>query len=137
VALIWFEFLLSLPGLRNKDDLGIVSMTSTLLDRNLDAQLDSELEYKALIRSLKYTQGFGLLFVQCSPPQGERLIAKVRKDLLQKYIEVLSLTEPIQTLYDKVEALYRDKKPIDVLFVQGLEHSLYDYKKNRLWSDEA
>jgi hypothetical protein len=89
VALIWFEFLLSLLGLRNKDDLGIVSMTSTLLDRNLDAQLDSELEYKALIRSLKYTQGFGLLFVQCSPPEGERLIAKVRKDLLQKHIEVL------------------------------------------------
>lgn len=111
-------------------------MTSTPLDRNLDAQLDSELEYKALIRSLKYTQGFGLLFVQCSPPEGERLIAKVRKDLLQKHIEVLSLTEPIETLYDKVEALYRDK-PIDVLFVQGLEHSLYDYEKNRLWSDDA
>jgi tetratricopeptide (TPR) repeat protein len=111
-------------------------MTSTPLDRNLDAQVDSELEYKALIRSLKYTQGFGLLFVQCSPAEGERLIAKVRKDLLQKHIEVLSLTEPIETLYDKVEALYRDN-PIDVLFVQGIEHSLYDYEKNRLWSDEA
>jgi tetratricopeptide (TPR) repeat protein len=111
-------------------------MTLTPLDRNLDAQVDPELEYKALIRSLKYTQGFGLLFVQCSPPEGERLIAKVRKDLLQKHIEVLSLTEPIETLYDKVEALYRDK-PIDVLFVQGLEHSLYDYEKNRLWSDDA
>lgn len=111
-------------------------MTSTPLERNLDAQLDSELEYKALIRSLKYTQGFGLLFVQCSPAEGERLIAKVRKDLLQKHIEVLSLTEPIETLYDKVETLYRDK-PIDVLFVQGIEHSLYDYEKNRLWSDDA
>jgi tetratricopeptide (TPR) repeat protein len=111
-------------------------MTSTPLDRNLDAQLDSELEYKALIRSLRYTQGFGLLFVQCSPAEGKRLIAKVRKDLLQKHIEVLSLTEPIETLYDKVETLYRDK-PIDVLFVQGIEHSLYDYEKNRLWSDDA
>jgi tetratricopeptide (TPR) repeat protein len=111
-------------------------MTSTPLDRNLDAQVDSELEYKALIRSLKYTQGFGLLFVQCSPAEGQRLIARVRKDLLQKHIEVLSLTEPIETLYDKVETLYRNK-PIDVLFVQGIEHSLYDYEKNRLWSDEA
>jgi tetratricopeptide (TPR) repeat protein len=35
-----------------------------------------------------------------------------------------------------VEALYRNK-PIDVLFVQGIEHSLYDYEKNRLWSDNA
>jgi tetratricopeptide (TPR) repeat protein len=111
-------------------------MTSTPLDRNLDAQVNSELEYKALMRSLKYTQGFGLLFVQCSPAEGERLIAKVRTDLLQKHIEVLSLTEPIETLYDKVESLYRSK-PIDVLFVQGIEHSLYDYEKNRLWSDEA
>jgi tetratricopeptide (TPR) repeat protein len=111
-------------------------MTSTPLDRNLDAQVNPELEYKALIRSLKYTQGFGLLFVQCSPAEGERLIAKVRKDLLQKHIEVLSLTEPIETLYDKVETLYCNK-PIDVLFVQGIEHSLYDYEKNRLWSDDA
>jgi tetratricopeptide (TPR) repeat protein len=111
-------------------------MTSTPLDRNLDVQVDSELEYKALIRSLKYTQGFGLLFVQCSPAEGERLIVKVRKDLLNKHIEVLSLTEPIETLYDKVETLYLNK-PIDVLFVQGIEHSLYDYEKNRLWSDDA
>jgi tetratricopeptide (TPR) repeat protein len=111
-------------------------MTATPLDHNLDAQVNSELEYEALIRSLKYTQGFGLLFVQCSPAEGERLIAKVRTDLWQKHIEVLSLTEPIETLYDKVEALYRSK-PIDVLFVQGIEHSLYDYEKNRLWSDEA
>jgi Flp pilus assembly protein TadD len=111
-------------------------MTSTPLDRNLDVQVNPQQEYRALIRSLKYTQGFGLVFVQCSPAEGERLIAKVRKDLLQKHIEVLSLTEPIETLYDKVDALSR-RKPIDVLFVQGIEHSLYDYEKNRLWSDEA
>lgn len=111
-------------------------MTTTPLNLNLDAKVDSELEYKALIRSLKYTNGFGLLFVQCSPAEGERLIEKVQKDLPQKRIEVLSLTEPVETLYDKVNALYQNN-PIDVLFVQGIEHSLYDYEKNRLWNDDA
>jgi tetratricopeptide (TPR) repeat protein len=111
-------------------------MTLTPLDRNLDAQVNPQQEYRALLRSLKYTQGFGLLFVQCSPAEGERLITKVQRDLPQKQIEVLSLTEPIETLYDKVDNLYRNK-PIDVLFVQGIEHSLYDYEKNRLWDDEA
>jgi tetratricopeptide (TPR) repeat protein len=111
-------------------------MSTTSLDDIQNSKLDPQLEYRALVRSLKYTQGFGLLFVQCSPAEGERLIAKVRTDLWQKHIEVLSLTEPIETLYDKVEALYRSK-PIDVLFIQGIEHSLYDYEKNRLWSDEA
>jgi tetratricopeptide (TPR) repeat protein len=111
-------------------------MTSTPLDRNLETQVDPQQEYRALIRSLKYTQGFGLLFVQCSPAEGKRLIAKVKKDLPQRSIEVLSLTGPIETLYDKVDALYQNK-PIEVLFVQGIEHSLYDYEKNRFWSDEA
>jgi tetratricopeptide (TPR) repeat protein len=111
-------------------------MTSTPFDRNLEPQVNPQQEYRALVRSLKFTQGFGLLFVQCSPAEGKRLIKRVKKDLPQKQIEVLSLTEPIETLYDKVEALYQNK-PIEVLFVQGIEHSLYDYEKNRLWSDDA
>jgi Flp pilus assembly protein TadD len=111
-------------------------MTLTPLNDRQEAKLDPQLEYRALVRSLEYTQGFGLLFVQCSPAEGARLIARVQQDLPQKRIEVLSLTEPIETLYDKVDDLDRNK-PIDVLFVQGIEHSLYDYEKNRLWSDEA
>jgi tetratricopeptide (TPR) repeat protein len=111
-------------------------MTLTPLSDLQDAKLDPQLEYRALVRSLKYTHGFGLLFVQCSPAEGERLITKVRQDLPQKHIEVLTLTEPIETLYDKVDNIHRNK-PIDVLFVQGIEHSLYDYEKQRLWDDEA
>ncbi|NJR53251.1 MAG: tetratricopeptide repeat protein [Acaryochloris sp. CRU_2_0] len=111
-------------------------MTSTRLDRNPDTQVDPQKEYRALIRSLSYSQGFGLLFVQCSPAAGERLIAKVQEDLPQKRIEVLSLTEPIETLYDQVDSLYRNH-PINVLFVQGIEHSLYAYEKNRLWINDA
>jgi tetratricopeptide (TPR) repeat protein len=111
-------------------------MTSIPLNRHLDTQIDPQKEYRALIRSLKYTEGFGLLFVQCSFTEGNRLIERVKQDLTQKRIEVLSLTQPIDTLFDKVEQLYHEK-PIDALFVQGLEHSLYEYEKNRLWSDEA
>jgi tetratricopeptide (TPR) repeat protein len=111
-------------------------MTSTPLDRPKKAQADPQKEYRALVRSLTYRQGFGLLFVQCSPAEGTRLIAKVRKDLPQKRIAVLSLREPVETLYDKVDELYHSQ-PMDVLFVEGLEHSLYDYEKTRLWSDEA
>jgi tetratricopeptide (TPR) repeat protein len=111
-------------------------MTSIPLNRHLDTQIDPQKEYRALIRSLKYTEGFGLLFVQCSFTEGNRLIERVKQDLPQKHIEVLSLTQPIDTLFDKVEQIYHDKL-VDVLFVQGLEHSLYDYEKHRLWSDEA
>jgi tetratricopeptide (TPR) repeat protein len=111
-------------------------MTSTTPDLNVDAQVSLQKEYGAIIRSLTYTQGFGLFFVQCSPAEGTRLVAKLRQDLSQKRFEVLSLTEPIETLYDKIEEVYRNQ-PIDTLFVQGIEHSLYDYEKSRLWSDDA
>jgi tetratricopeptide (TPR) repeat protein len=111
-------------------------MTSTPLDRLKKVQADPQKEYKALVRSLKYTEGFGLLFIQCSPAEGNRLIERVQIDLPQKQIEVLSLTEPVETLYDKVDQIYR-KTAIDALFIQGLEHSLYDYEKHRLWSDDA
>jgi hypothetical protein len=111
-------------------------MTSIPLDRLEKVQADPQKEYRALLRSLRYTEGFGLLFVQCSFAEGNRLIARVKQDLPQKCIEVLSLTEPIDTLFNTVEQIYHDK-PIDVLFVQGVEHSLYDYEKHRIWSDEA
>jgi tetratricopeptide (TPR) repeat protein len=111
-------------------------MIATPLDDRQDAKLDPQLEYRVLIRSLKYTQGFGLLFVQCAPTEGARLLERVREDLPKKRMEVLELKTPIENLYNKVDELFQDK-PIDVLFVQGIEHSLYDYENNRLWSDDA
>jgi tetratricopeptide (TPR) repeat protein len=111
-------------------------MTSTRIEFSNQSRLDPQKEYRVLLRSLRYTEGFGLLFIKCSPSEGDRLIARVKQDLPQKHIEVLSLTQPINTLFDKVEQIYHDK-PVDVLFVQGIEHSLYDYEKHRLWSNEA
>jgi tetratricopeptide (TPR) repeat protein len=112
-------------------------MTITPVNDSWDVEVvDPKLEYRALVNSLTLTQGFGLVFVQCSPSEGERLIAKVRTDLPKKQIQVLSLSEPTDTLFDKVEALYQSQ-PMDVLFVQGIEHSLFQYEQGRLWQNDA
>lgn len=109
-------------------------MSSELLNPNQDTELDPQKEYRALVRSIRWTKEFGLLFVQCSPAEGNRLIAKVRADLPKKKIEVLSLKESIDNLYDVVDAL-PNKAQIDVLFIQGLEHLLYEYEKTQLWDE--
>jgi tetratricopeptide (TPR) repeat protein len=116
---------------------GEKDMTITPINDSRDIEeVDPKLEYRALVNSLTLTQGFGLVFVQCSPSEGERLIAKVRKNLPEKQIQVLSLTEPTDTLFDKVEVLYQSQ-PTDVLFIQGIEHSLFQYERSRLWQDDA
>ncbi|MEM6996590.1 MAG: prenyltransferase, partial [Myxococcota bacterium] len=54
----------------------------------------------------------------------------MREDLPQKKIEVLSLEEPINKFYQRVEAL-PNREEIDILFVRGLEHSFYDYEERK------
>ncbi|MEQ9373454.1 MAG: tetratricopeptide repeat protein [Coleofasciculus chthonoplastes F3-SA18-01] len=103
-------------------------MIRNLTEWDEDDKGDAEDEYEALRRSLSWTEGFGLLFVDCTPATAEKLIKDVRKDLPQKRIEVLRLTEPIENLYTKIAAL-PNRDSIDILFVQGLEYSIYDYEK--------
>ncbi len=90
-------------------------------------------EYRVLLRTLQRHQGFGLLFVQCSPAEGTQIIQKIRRDLPQKTIEVLKFDQPIEdgNFYQRVKTFLQDKAPVDVLFVQGLEHSLYDYEETK------
>ena len=82
--------------------------------------------YQALRRSLQRRKGFGIVFVQCSPATATRLIARVKSDISQKKIAVLSLTEPIENLYNLVEAR-PDKDELNILIIQGLEKSLEPY----------
>ncbi|MEQ9550951.1 MAG: tetratricopeptide repeat protein [Coleofasciculus sp. G3-WIS-01] len=103
-------------------------MIRNLTEWDKDDKGDAEDEYEALRRSLSWTEGFGLLFVDCTPATAEKLIDDVRKDLPQKRIEVLRLTEPIENLYTEIAAL-PNRDSIDILFIQGLEHSIYDYEK--------
>ncbi len=56
-------------------------MKPELTDLDIDLPADPEEEYQALVRSLAWTTGFGLIFVRCSPAFGEQLITKIRDDL--------------------------------------------------------
>ena len=59
-------------------------MNQDLIDWDEDLLKDPETEYKAIVRSLKRTAGFRLLFVECSPAEGTKLIEKIKQDIPQK-----------------------------------------------------
>ncbi|MEM7771017.1 MAG: prenyltransferase, partial [Cyanobacteria bacterium P01_A01_bin.37] len=65
-------------------------------DEDIDAS--PEAEYEALVRSLRWAKDFGLLFVQCSPAEGERLIKRVSGDISEKTVDVLRLDDEIEDL---------------------------------------
>ncbi|MGB7272313.1 MAG: tetratricopeptide repeat protein [Geitlerinemataceae cyanobacterium] len=105
-------------------------MSDVDIDWDEDVELDAEDEYRALVRSITWNEGFGLVFVRCSPAQGKDLIAKLRGEVSGKRMEVLELTEPIDNFYQQVEKLeHRDQ--IEILFVSGLEKSLYAYEDTK------
>ncbi|NET57156.1 MAG: tetratricopeptide repeat protein [Symploca sp. SIO2E6] len=107
-------------------------MTTNLAfwDEDLPPETPEE-QYQTLVRSLRRRQGFGLLFVRCSPADGELLVEQVKQDLPQKDIETLQLDQPIQNLYDIVAELPHPEK-INILFIEGLEYSLYQYEAEKL-----
>jgi tetratricopeptide (TPR) repeat protein len=102
-------------------------MASDVIDWDEDVPADPEEDYQTFVRTLKRTDGFRLLFVQCTPAQGTQLVAKVKEDIHQKTVEFLQLHEPIDNLYKLVELL-PNREEINILFIQGLEHSFYEYE---------
>lgn len=109
-------------------------MISNFLDGSQETELDPQKEYRSLIRLISYNRGFGLLFVQCSPTEGERLISQVVNDLPNKTIEVLTLKNSISNLYEIIDKI-PEKDQLDPLSIQGVEHSLYEYEKEQVWND--
>ncbi|MEM1395357.1 MAG: tetratricopeptide repeat protein [Cyanobacteria bacterium P01_H01_bin.150] len=105
-------------------------MTSESIDWDEDLPAEPEEEYQAFFRTLERTEGFRLLFVQCTPVEGDELITKVKEELPKKTIEVLQFEEPIDNLYQIVKDLPNREK-INILFIQGLEHSLYEYEQTK------
>ncbi|WP_239112654.1 tetratricopeptide repeat protein, partial [Halomicronema sp. CCY15110] len=100
---------------------------------------DADDEYRALLRALRRQQGFGLLFVRCSPEQGRKLIEKLQQDLPQKHCERLTLTEslPGGDFFGRA-AEFLAEHSADVVFVEGLRHSLLEYediKRASGWSE--
>lgn len=108
----------------------------TSIDWNAEIDFDPEEEYQSLLRILRWTDGFGLMFVHCSPAEGKHLIDRIHKDILQKKTATLTLGESDWNLYDLVNQL-PNKDELNILFVQGLENPIYDYEKNRLWDDSS
>ncbi|WP_143842227.1 tetratricopeptide repeat protein [Nostoc sp. 106C] len=95
-------------------------------DQDLPSQADEE--YQALVRTLNFTEGFGLLFVRCSPAEGEQLITKIKEDIPKKNIAVLRLEQAVNNLYEIIDNL-DNKAEINILFITGLEHSFYQYEE--------
>ncbi|MEL6223363.1 MAG: tetratricopeptide repeat protein [Cyanobacteria bacterium J06627_8] len=93
-------------------------------DEDIDAS--PEEEYEALVRAIRWAKGFGLLFVQCSPAEGERFIEQVSNSITEKTVDVLRLENEIADLYETVSS-HPNIEDINVLFVTGLEKSLVPY----------
>lgn len=103
-------------------------MTASSFDWDAELPPETATEvYQALLRGLQRKQGFGLFFVQCSPDQGERLVADLRRDLPRQRIVELPLQGEVVTLYDQVAQLWQ-QQPFDVLVLQGLQASIYAYE---------
>ncbi len=106
-------------------------MNSEVIDWDEDLPpAEPEEEYQALVRALKRTDGFNLLFVECSPAEGERLISRVKTDISQQKIEVLRLDKAVYNFYNLIEEL-PDRTQINILFVTGLEYSFYEYEQEK------
>ncbi|MEA5465076.1 tetratricopeptide repeat protein [Leptothoe sp. PORK10 BA2] len=93
-------------------------------DKDLEPSVDQE--YSALLRSIRWAKGFGLLFLQCSPAEGERLLKRIKKDIGGKRFNRLALDKSVTDLYQLLQA-EPDIDQTDVLFITGLEKSLIDY----------
>ena len=93
---------------------------------------DAEAEYQALLRSLRRQAGFGIIFVRCSPDQGRKLIEAATQDLPRQRCGVLALTEPLTDGdFFSLAQQFLTEHPAEVVFVQGLEHSLLDYEETK------
>jgi tetratricopeptide (TPR) repeat protein len=85
--------------------------------------LTADETYVAFLNSLRFREGFGIIFLDCPPDEANRLIPRVQHDLPGRNIEVLDLVEPINNLYKLVEGR-ADRASLNILFIRGLEKSL-------------
>ncbi|MFZ9737531.1 MAG: hypothetical protein ACO3EZ_05935, partial [Prochlorotrichaceae cyanobacterium] len=82
--------------------------------------------YTELRNVLDWTEGFGLVFVDCTPAQEPKIIEQIRQDLPQKRVEHLTFTEEIKTLFDRVNTARQDHD-FQILFISGLAKSFEPY----------
>jgi hypothetical protein len=89
-------------------------------------------EYETLRNALKRKNQheFGLFFVECTPVEGEQVLSRIVHDIPYKKVEILRLVKPVNTLYQEILNLYTNKQ-FDILFIKGLEYSLYKYEEEK------
>jgi tetratricopeptide (TPR) repeat protein len=86
--------------------------------------LDEATELRALSHALQLAQGFKLIFARCNQnDQREKLVSKLRNDLLAINIQEIHFTKPVAHLLDALRLKISVPAP-DALFVSGLEYSL-------------
>jgi len=113
-------------------------MPLKLTDWDQDLPIKKDEEYQAFIRTLQFTDGFSILFVRCSPAEGEQLISQVKADIHDQNIEVIKLDKDVTNLYAIVDKL-PNKNNINILFITGLESSFYKYEEAKTlagWSSK-
>jgi tetratricopeptide (TPR) repeat protein len=92
----------------------------------------ADLEYRALLRALRRQEGFGILFVRCSPEQGRKLVEQLKQDLPRKRCAELTLTEPSRDgNFFGLATDFLAHNPADILFVQGIESLLLEYEETK------
>ena len=107
-------------------------MNLQMSDWDKDLPPEGYEEYQTLVNSLnrKNKNQFGLFFVECTAVEAKKLVHRIDYDLPNKKLEILSLTKPVNSLYDRILNIYKNQH-FDILLIEGLEYSLYKYEKEK------
>ena len=107
---------------------GLASRRSKERLNSWDKDIISTIEddYLSFLNGLSWREGFGIEFASCTPESGKHLIKRIRKDLSNKKIDVLTLDQKIDNLISLIENFPNQSK-LEILFIVGLEKSLVDY----------
>jgi tetratricopeptide (TPR) repeat protein len=103
-------------------------MSTTAIDWDQDVVSSKEESYQSLQNALNRNQGFGLYFVRSSPVQTQTIIEDIKRDLPNKNIGVLPLTDEVDNLFNIITNL-PNYQNLNVLFISGLELSLLRYEE--------
>ena len=98
---------------------------------DLDVEINEDDEYRSLIRSVRRSQGFKLLFVSCSPDRGEKIRQKLIVDVPGKKYGLIDLKHPIDNLYEEIVNA-PNLMELNVIFIRGLEYSIFEYEDREL-----
>ena len=83
-------------------------------------------DYLALLNGLKRTRGFGLFFAEAATPTAESLAQRLKQDLGQENLLILSLHSALEE-GNFIRYLSQEQEAsteAEVILIQGLEHSL-------------